>query len=414
MLAPASHHQAVDMFWRAAGHFCNQIREAALARDANTFADLIARVARFARDRLVPAEAQVAASDAMPEDIIDEMRQLGLFGMTLPQAYGGLALKASEEVRLVFELCWAAPAFRAYVGANNSLGGRAILWGGSDAQRAHYLPRIASGKLVTAFALTEPGSGSDAAALETRAWRREDGCWVINGSKRFITGAPEADLINVVARTDPHSSGGQGVSILLVERGTPGLVQSPPDRKMGQHGMHTGDLYFDNCVVPADALLGEEGKGFRLTMRTIDRGRLHIASACVGLAARLIHESLRYALERRQSGRPIAEFQLLQAMLADSQADYLAARSLVLQTAMRCDDAEEISMDASCCKLFASEMVSRVADRAVQIFGGAGYMHGSAVQRLYRDARVYRIYEGTTQIQQITIAKHLIRKTAKT
>ena len=375
-----------------------------------TFPDLLTRIGAFARERLVPLEAQVADSDLIPEDIIDEIRALGLFGITLPKEYGGLALTASEEVQLVFELCWAAPAFRAYVGANNSLGGRAILWGGSEAQRTHYLPRIASGELITAFALTEPGSGSDATALGTHAKRRDDGCWVINGSKRFITGAPEADLINVVARTDPHSSGGQGVSIFLVERGTPGLVQSPPDRKMGQQGMHTGDLHFDDCVVSADALLGEEGKGFRLTMRTIDRGRLHIASACVGLAARLIHESLQYALERQQFGRPIAEFQLLQAMLADSQADYLAARSFVLQTAKRCDDGEQISMDASCCKLFASEMVSKVADRAVQIFGGAGYMQSSAVQRLYRDARVYRIYEGTTQIQQTTIAKHMIRQ----
>jgi len=384
-----------------------------LALDPQALQAFTDSVARFARERLVPAESRVAETDLIAEDVLDEMRRLGLFGMTLPEAYGGLALNASEEVQVVFELCWAAPAFRAYAGANNSLGGRAILWGGSDAQRAHYLPRIASGELITAFALTEPGSGSDATALATRAWRRDDGCWVISGSKRFITGAPEADLINVVARTDPDSSGGRGVSIFLVERGTPGLVQSPPDRKMGQQGMHTGDLHFDDCVVPANALLGEEGKGFHLTMRTIDRGRLHIASACVGLAARLIHESLRYALERRQFGQPIAGFQLVQAMLAESQADYLAARSLVLQTAGRCDGGEEISMDASCCKMFASEMVSRVADRAVQIFGGAGYMQDCAVQRLYRDARVYRIYEGTTQIQQATIAKHLMRRAAK-
>jgi acyl-CoA dehydrogenase len=383
-----------------------------LALDPETLNEFTASVARFARERLVPAEARVAAEDRIPQDVIDDMRKLGLFGMTLPTEYGGLALNASEEVRVVFELCYAAPAFRGYVGANNSLGGRAILWGGTDRQRRHYLPRIASGELLTAFALTEPGSGSDAANLATRAERRSDGRWVLNGSKRFITGAPQADVINVVARTQPGSTGGTGVSVLLVERGTPGLTQGCADRKMGQQGAHTGDLTFEDCVLPADALLGEEGQGFKLTMRTIDRGRLHIGAASVGLARRLIDESLKYALERRQFGQPIADFQLVQAMLADSRAEYLAARALVLQTAQRCDAGENFSMDASCCKLYASEMVSRVADRALQIHGGAGYMQDSAVERLYRDSRIFRIYEGTTQIQQVTIARHMVRAAA--
>lgn len=383
-----------------------------MALEPQELKEFINSVERFVRDRLIPVEAQVAAEDRIPEDVVADMRQLGLFGMTLPQAYGGLELNASEEVQVVFALCYAAPAFRGYVGANNSLGGRAILWGGTDRQRAHYLPRIASGELLTAFALTEPSSGSDATALHTHAHRRADGCWVINGGKRFITGASEADVINVVARTEPGSSGGSGVSVFLVERGTRGMVQAPPDRKMGQQGTHTGELHFKDCVVPADALLGEEGKGFKLTMRTIDRGRLHIGAASVGLAGRLIDEMLRYALERKQFGQPIAQFQLVQAMLADSRAEHLAARALVLQTAARCDRGEDFSMDAACCKMYASEMVSRVADRAIQVFGGAGYMQESAVERLYRDARVFRIYEGTTQIQQITIAKHLVRAAA--
>ncbi|VTU37499.1 acyl-CoA dehydrogenase family protein [Variovorax sp. PBL-E5] len=380
-----------------------------MALDPQDLKQFVASVARLVRDRLIPAEARVAAEDRIPEEVVADMRKLGLFGMTLPQKYGGLELNACEEVQVVFELCYAAPAFRGYIGANNSLGGRAILWGGTDRQRDHYLPRIASGELLTAFALTEPSSGSDATALNTRAHRRADGCWVINGGKRFITGASEADVINVVARTEPGSTGGSGVSVLLVERGTPGLVQAPPDRKMGQQGAHTGDLHFEDCVVPPDALLGEEGKGFKLTMRTIDRGRLHIGAASVGLAGRLIDEMLRYALERRQFGQPIAQFQLVQAMLADSRAEHLAARALVLQTAARCDRGEDFSMDAACCKMYASEMVGRVADRAIQVFGGAGYMQDSAVERLYRDARIFRIYEGTTQIQQITIAKHLVR-----
>jgi acyl-CoA dehydrogenase len=383
-----------------------------LALDAETLKEFTGSVARLVRERLIPAEAQIAQTDTIPEDVIADMRKLGLFGMTLPTQYGGLELNASEEMQVVFELCYAAPTFRGYIGANNSLGGRAILWGGTQHQRDHYLPRIASGELITAFALTEPGSGSDAANLSTTATKRSDGSWVINGAKRFISGAPEADVINVVARTTPGSAGGKGVSVFLVERGTPGLVQAPPDRKMGQQGTHTGDLMFDECVVPADALLGEEGNGFKLAMRTIDRGRLHIGAASTGLAARLIDEMLAYAMERKQFGQPIAQFQLVQAMLADSQAEYLAAKALLLQTAARCDAGEDFSMDASCCKMYASEMVSRVADRAIQVFGGAGYMQDSAVERLYRDARVFRIYEGTTQIQQITIAKHLVRAAA--
>jgi acyl-CoA dehydrogenase len=380
--------------------------------DEDNFKEFTASVARFVRERLIPVEAQVAAEDRIPEDVIRDMRRLGLFGMTLPAAYGGLELNASEEVQVVIELCYAAPAFRGYVGANNSLGGRAILWGGTERQRAHYLPRIASGELITAFALTEPGSGSDAANLSTTATKRADGSWILNGAKRFITSAPEADVINVVARTDPGSTGGKGVSVFLVERGTPGMVQAPADLKMGQQGTHTGSLAFKDCVVPADALLGEEGHGFKLTMRTIDRGRLHIGAASVGLAGRLIDEMLAYALQRRQFGQPIADFQLVQAMLADSRAEHLAARALLLQTAARCDRGDDFSMDAACCKMYASEMVSRVADRAVQVFGGAGYMQESAVERLYRDSRCFRIYEGTTQIQQITIARHLIRAAA--
>ena len=383
-----------------------------MALDAQTLKDFTESVRRFVRERLIPVEAKIAAEDQIPEDVIEDMRKLGLFGMTLPEQYGGLELNAAEEVRVVLELGYAAPVFRGYVGANNSLGGRALLWGGTDDQRQRYLPRIASGELLTAFALTEPGTGSDASALKTKAERRADGSWAINGSKRYITGAPDADLITVVARTDPASVGGKGVSLFLVERGTPGMVAAKADRKMGQQGTHTGDLYFDNCVVPPDALLGEEGKGFQLTMRTIDRGRLHIGTACVGLAQRLIDEALRYAMERHQFGKPIAEFQLVQAMLADSQAEMLAARALVLQTADLADAGENISMEASCCKMIASEMVGRVADRAVQILGGAGYMQDSAVERLFRDARIFRIYEGTTQIQQITIAKHMLRRAA--
>jgi acyl-CoA dehydrogenase len=383
-----------------------------LALDAESLTQFTDTVARFVRERLIPVEAQVAAEDRIPDDLLRGMGELGLYGMTLPEKFGGLELNASEEVRVVFELCYAAPTFRGYIGANNGLGGRAILVGASEALKDKYLPRIASGELVTAFALTEPETGSDAAALKTKATKQADGSWVLSGRKTFITHADIADVFIVVARSDPQSTGGKGVSVFLVPGDTPGLMRGKPEKKMGQQGTHVAELAFDDCRLPADALLGLEGRGFELTMQGIDRSRLHMGAICVGVARRLIDEALRYAMERRQFGKPIAEFQLVQAMLADSQAEMSAARALVIDGAARCDAGENISMEASCCKMFASEMVGRVADRAVQIFGGAGYMQDSVVERLYRDVRVFRIYEGTTQIQQVTIAKHMIRRAA--
>lgn len=383
-----------------------------MALDAESLAQFTDTVARFVRERLIPAEAQVAAEDRIPADLLRGMGELGLFGMTLPAKFGGLELNASEEVRVVFELCYAAPAFRGYLGANNGLGGRAILVGGSEALKDRYLTGIASGEIVTAFALTEPETGSDAAALKTKATKQPDGSWVLSGRKTFITHADIADVFIVVARSDPQSIAGKGVSVFLVPGETPGLMRGKPEKKMGQQGTHVAELAFNDCRLPADALLGVEGRGFELTMQGIDRSRLHMGAICVGVARRLIDESLKYAMERRQFGKPIAEFQLVQAMLADSQAEMAAARALVIDSATRCDAGENISMEASCCKMFASEMVGRVADRAVQIFGGAGYMQDSVVERLYRDVRVFRIYEGTTQIQQLTIAKHMIRRAA--
>ena len=383
-----------------------------MALDANSLAQFTEAVARFVRERLIPAEAQVAAEDRIPDDLLRGMGELGLYGMTLPEQYGGLELNASEEMRVVFELCYAAPAFRGYIGANNGLGGRAILVGGSQAMKDKYLNAIATGASVTAFALTEPETGSDAAALKTKATQQSDGTWVLNGRKTFITHADIADIFIVVARSDPDSTGGKGVSVFLVPGDTLGLTRGKPEKKMGQQGTHVAELAFNNCKLPASALLGVEGKGFELTMQGIDRSRLHMGAICVGIARRLIDESLKYAMTRRQFGKPIAEFQLVQAMLADSQAEMAAARALVIDSAARCDAGTNISMEASCCKMFASEMVGRVADRAVQIFGGAGYMQDSVVERLYRDVRVFRIYEGTTQIQQITIAKHLMRAAA--
>ncbi len=381
--------------------------------DDQTLRQLLDTVSRYVRERLIPNEARVAEEDAIPAEIAGEMRKMGLFGLSIPEEYGGLGLSMEEEVRVAFELGRASPAFRSLIGTNNGIGSQGIVIDGTEEQKRKYLPRLASGEIIGSFALTEPGSGSDAASLRSSA-RREGDSYVINGTKRFITNAPEAGLFTVFARTDPDQPGARGVSAFLVEADTPGIALGPPDRKMGQKGAHTCDVIFEECRVPASALLGGvEGQGFRTAMKVLDRGRLHISAACVGVAERLIDDSLRYAMEREQFGKPIAEFQLIQAMLADSRAESYAARCMVLETARKRDRDGNVSTEAACCKMFASEMVGRVADRAVQIHGGAGYIADYGVERFYRDVRLFRIYEGTTQIQQLVIARNMIREAGK-
>jgi acyl-CoA dehydrogenase len=381
-----------------------------MIRDRETLNVLLETVRRFVAERLVPNEQQVADTDAIPADIIEEMRSLGLFGLALPEAYGGLGLTMEEEVLVAFELARTSPAFRSLIGTNNGIGGQGIVIDGTEAQKQRWLPKLASGELVGAFALTEPGSGSDAASLSTRAVRQGDH-YVLDGTKRFITNAPEAGIFTVMARTDPATRGAAGISAFIVERGTPGLSIGRNDRKMGQRGAHTADVHFDSCRVPAANLIGErEGIGFRTAMKVLDKGRLHIAAICTGVAQRMLDDALRYALERRQFGQPIAEFQLVQAMLADSRTEIYAARSMVLDAARRRDDGDDVTVEAACSKLFASEMCGRVADRAVQIHGGAGYVADHGIERFYRDVRLFRIYEGTSQIQQLVIARAMVRQ----
>lgn len=376
--------------------------------DPETLAELLQTIRRFVNERLIPAEQQVDREDRIPDLILAEMQELGLYGITIPTEYGGLGLSAEETVQVFFELCRAAPAFRSVTGINNGLGSSSILYDGNDEQREAYVRRLASGDLIASFCLTEPDSGSDAGALTTTA-RRDGDHYVLNGTKRYITNAPQAGIFIVMARTDPSKPGAAGVSAFIVERDTPGLSVAAPDRKMGQKGAHLADVIFDECRIPATALIGKEGQGFKVAMRALDRGRIHIAAMCVGISERLIEEGLTYALERPQFGKPIAEFQLVQAMLADSKAEVYAARCMVLDAARRLDRGEKISVEASCAKMFASEMCCRVADRTVQIHGGAGYISECAAERLYRDVRVFRLYEGTTQIQQLIIARDMIK-----
>jgi acyl-CoA dehydrogenase len=380
-----------------------------MIRDPETLNLLLDSVARFVRERLVPNEALVAETDEIPADIVAEMRELGLFGLALPEQYGGLNLTMEEEVLVAFEIARTSPAFRSLIGTNNGIGSQGIVIDGTAAQKERYLPRLAAGEIIGSFALTEPGSGSDAASLRTTAVRDGDH-YVLNGTKRFITNAPEASIFTVMARTDAGKKGADGISAFIVEAGTKGLSLGKIDKKMGQKGAHTCDVIFDNCRVPAANLIGgEEGVGFKTAMKVLDKGRLHIAAVCVGAAERMLEDALRYAMERLQFGRPIAEFQLIQAMLADSKAEIYAARSMVLDAARRRDAKEDISTEASCCKLFASEMCGRVADRSVQIHGGAGYIAEYAAERFYRDVRLFRIYEGTSQIQQLVIARNMIK-----
>jgi acyl-CoA dehydrogenase len=383
-----------------------------MIRDTQTLHLLIDSITRFVRTRLVPAESIVAETDEIPEELINDMRELGLFGMCIPEEYGGLGLTMEEEVSITFDLAWTSPAFRSLIGTNNGIGSQGLIIDGTAAQKEKYLPRLASGELIASFALTEPDAGSDAASLSTSAIRDGD-IYILNGTKRYITNAPEAGIFTVMARTNSTIKGSGGISAFLVEAGTPGLILGKRDIKMGQKGAHTCDVILQDCRVPLANLIGaKEGLGFKTAMKVLDKGRLHIAAVCVGAAERMLADSLAYAMQRNQFGKPISDFQLIQAMLADSKAELYAARSMVIDAARRRDDGDDISTEASCCKLFASEMCGRVADRAVQIHGGSGYVADYAIERFYRDVRLFRIFEGTSQIQQLLIAKNMIRAAA--
>jgi acyl-CoA dehydrogenase len=381
-----------------------------MIRDTETLQILLDSIRQFVNEALIPREHGVEETDSIPADIVTQMREMGLFGLTIPEEYGGLGVTMEEEVNIAFELGRTSPAFRSYIGTNNGIGSIGILLDGTDAQRNHYLPKLASGELLSSFCLTEPDAGSDAASLKTVAVRDGD-YYVITGTKRFITNAPHAGIYTVMARTNPEIKGSAGISAFIVERSTPGVVLGKADHKMGQRGAHTSDVIFDNVRVSADQLIGGiPGVGFKTAMKVLDKGRLHIAALSVGAAERMLDDTLRYALQRKQFGQPIAEFQLIQAMLADSKAEIYASKCMVLDAARKRDDGKNVSTEASCAKMFATEMCGRVADRCVQIHGGAGYVSEYSIERFYRDVRLFRIYEGTTQIQQLVIARSMIRE----
>ena len=380
-----------------------------MIRDSEMLDLFLLSISKFVKQRLVPAENAVAENDAIPEDIVQEMKDMGLFGMTIPQEYGGLGLTMEEEALVAIELGRTSPAFRSLIGTNNGIGSAAIVFDGTEQQKQKYLPKYASGELIGSFCLTEPDVGSDASAIKTTAVKDGDD-YIINGTKRFITNAPRAGTFTVMARTDASINGAKGISAFIVDATTDGISLGPKDKKMGQQGSHTCDVIFENCRVPADNIIGGvAGKGFITSMKVLDRGRLHISALSVGIAERLIDDALRFAAERTQFGKPIAQHQMIQVMLADCKAEAYAAKCMVLDAARQKDLGKKITTEASCCKLFATEMVGRVADKAVQIHGGAGYIADYAVERFYRDVRLFRLYEGTTQIQQMIIAKNMLK-----
>lgn len=383
-----------------------------MIRDPVMLEQLLDSVRRFVAEQLVPAEQEVDETDEIPSYIVEGLKALGLCGISIPEAYGGLGLTTEEEVLVDMALCQTSPAFRSLIGTTIGIGSQGILLDGTEEQKQAFLPRLATGEILASFCLTEPEAGSDAGALRTSA-RLDGDHYLLNGTKRYITNAPYAGIFTVMARTDPGAEGAAGISAFIVDGASTGISLGKRDRKMGHRGAHTCDVNFDNVRVPAERLIGgamNAGKGFSTAMRVLDKGRIVIAAVCVGVAKRLLADTLRYAMERRQFGLAIAEFQLVQAMLADSQTELYAAQCMVLDAARRRDEGLDVAMEAAACKLFASEMCGRIADRAVQIFGGAGYMADSGIERFYRDVRLFRIYEGTSQIQQLVIARHMIRK----
>lgn len=377
--------------------------------DDDIYTAFMEQLHRYVRGRLIPAEDRLEELGCVPGDILTEMREMGLFGVTMPPEYGGAGMNISQYIGFIKAIAYASPAYRSILSINIGMVCKALVGFGTDQQREHWLPKLASGT-IAAFGLTEPDSGSDSAALKTRAVRDGNG-YVLNGTKRYITNAPFADVILVLARTNTEALPKNAhVSAFLVPRDAPGVSIGKPDGKMGQAGSQIADVILEDVHLDGDALLGgKEGMGFRTAMQSLDNGRLSVAAASVGYAQRMLDAGLKYAMERKAFGEPIANFQLIQAMLADSKAEIYAADCMLKDACARADHGEKILVEAAATKMFASEMCGRVADRVVQIHGGAGYLKEYLAERFYRDCRIYRIYEGTTQIQQLVIAKNMIR-----
>ena len=377
------------------------------------FADILAAAREFVRGVVMPRELEIANGDRVPDDIRSETKKMGLFGYAIPQEWGGLGLNLVQDVELAMELGYTTLALRSMFGTNNGIAGQVLVGFGTDEQKSRWLEAIASGEVVASFALTEPGAGSNPAGLRTRAVRDGSGDgagWVITGRKQYITNAPTANLFVTFARTRPADSDGPGIAVFLVPADAPGVEVGTKDAKMGQEGAWTADVTFDDVRVGQDALIGgAEDIGYRAAMTSLARGRIHIAALSVGTGQRALDESVTYAATATQGGTPIGSFQLVQAMLADMQTDVMAGRALVRDAARMWVTAEDRRIAPSTAKLFCTEMVGRVADLAVQVHGGSGYMRDVPVERIYRDVRLLRLYEGTSEIQRLIIGGGLVK-----
>lgn len=376
-----------------------------MIRNPAKFDTMLQQIRAFLETECKPIESLVDQTDEIPESVVQRMRDLGLFGHSIPEEYGGAGLTTEELARVNIEVSQVATAFRARFGGNTGIASESLVVDGTPEQKRKYLPLLASGEVTGCFALTEPEAGSDATALQTTAVRDGE-YYELSGKKCFITNAPIADLFTVFARTDPQAKGAAGITAFLIERETPGLSTPPAYRKLGQHGSPVGEVILERVRVHESAIIGgQEGQGFRTAMKALNKQRINLAGLCVGPALRLITEMVRQAQTRKQFGQPISEFQLVQQMIAQSNTEAHAARALVLETARKRDDGVDVTLEASMCKLFASEMCGRVADRTVQVFGGGGYIADNVAERFYRDVRLFRLYEGTSQIHITNIAK---------
>ncbi|PHV66770.1 acyl-CoA dehydrogenase family protein [Williamsia muralis] len=376
-------------------------------------ADILAATRSFVREQVVPREQEIADGDAIPADLLQAAKDMGLFGFAIPQQWGGLGLDLEQDVRLAQELGYTSLAFRSSLGTNNGIAGQVLVEFGTDEQKEAWLSRIASGEVVASFALTEDGAGSNPAGLRTKAVADDDD-WVISGEKRYITNAPWADLFVVFARYRPADETGPGIAVFLVPADTPGVSVGPKDTKMGQQGSVTAQVFFDDVRVPGASLVGGDPEvGYRAAMTILARGRIHIAAVAVGQAQRALDESVRYAALTTQGGTTIGDFQLVQAMLADQQTGVMAGRALVAEAARKWVSGEDRRIAPSVAKLFCTEMLGKVADLAVQVHGGSGYIRGVVVERIYRDARLLRLYEGTSEIQRLIIGSGLVRAEKK-
>jgi len=373
------------------------------------FREILAQTRQFVRTAVMPREQEILDDDRVPDDLRDQAKKMGLFGYAIPQQWGGLGLNLVQDVDLAMELGYTSLALRSMFGTNNGIAGQVLVGFGTDEQKKRWLEPMASGEVVASFALTEPGAGSNPAGLRTKAVRDADN-WVISGQKRFITNAPVADLFVVFARTRPADDQGPGIAVFLVPADTAGVEVGAKDAKMGQEGAWTSDVSFDDVRLGTDALIGgSEDLGYRAAMTSLARGRVHIAALAVGAAQRALDESVSYAASATQGGTPIGSFQLVQAMIADQQTGVLAGRALVRDAAQLWVTEQDRRVAPSAAKLFCTEMAGKVADLAVQIHGGSGYMHGVPVERIYRDVRLLRLYEGTSEIQRLIIGSNLVK-----